>query len=179
MINILPKKEKNKVKHEYLTRLISTSFFAISILGIISILLLIPSYQYASSKEMIAENNLAIFNQENPQLNIADLNSTISSTNNKLAFLISKKEKYVFSESIVEELLKIRTPGISFTQIIYGSRDDSTTTVSLQGVASDRASLHSFNDALLKSNSFSSVDLPISNFVKPTNIDFNFSLILK
>jgi len=179
MINILPKKEKDNLKHEYLTRLIIVILIFISTLCIITSLILIPSYQYSISKEKTAEANLELFNKNNPQININELNDEISATNERLSFLISKKPQYSIVDSIIETLLSVRTSGISFNHISYSNNENGIAPINIMGVARDRTSLHDFNNALSKNELFSSVDLPISNFVKPNNINYNLSLFLK
>lgn len=179
MINILPKKEKSNLEHEYITRLIIVVLIFISCFSVAVLLLLIPSYKYSVSKELVAENNLENFNNKNPEINVNKLNDEISATNDRLDFLVAKKPKYSVSESVIDSLLSVRTPGISFTQINYMNRSDGAAPIQIIGKARDRSALHTFNDSILKNSTFSSVDLPISNFVKPTNIDYSLSVYLK
>lgn len=151
----------------------------ITVLAALACLLMIPSYYYSATKESVAEKKLEDFNSKNPQINISELNSEISATNERLDFLVKKKPKFNVSESVVDELLGARVPGVSITQIMYNNSKDDTAHIQILGVARDRASLHDFNDSIVNKNKFSSVDLPISNFVKPSNIDYNLSLYLK
>ena len=140
---------------------------------------MVPSYQYSASKELAAENNLENFNNKNPEININKLNNEISATNDRLDFIVAKKPKYSVSESVIDALLSVRSPGISFTQIGYSNRTDGAAPIQVIGKARDRSALHAFNDSILKNSNFSSVDLPISNFVKPSNIDYGLSIYLK
>lgn len=179
MINLLPLKEKKQLKQEYISRVFIVSFSMISVLSVIAALFLAPSYKYSVSKESIAENNLEVFNAQNPQIDIGKLNQDILKTNEKLSFIISKKPKLDVSVSVIEKILNLRTAGVSFNQVSYVYEEKGSSTVHIVGVASDRTALRSFKDALSSDESFSSVDLPISNFIKPTNIDFSMSLVLK
>ncbi|MEY2671878.1 MAG: hypothetical protein RL687_295 [Candidatus Parcubacteria bacterium] len=179
MINLLPPNEKKKLKQEYLFRFLIVLFFILSILSLVASLFISPSYKYSVSKESIAQSNLEVFNAQNPQIDIEKLNSEIVKTNGKLSFIISKKKDKFVSESVLEKILALRTGGIVFSQISYNSVNEQSSTVSIAGVASDRTALRSFKDALIADGAFSSVDLPISNFIKPYDIDFNMLLILK
>lgn len=179
MINLLPLKEKKKLKQEYLFRFLIVSFFMLSILSLVASLFISPSYKYSVSKESIAQSNLEIFNAQNPQIDIEKLNNEIVKTNEKLSFIISKKKDTSVSESVLEKILSLRTKGIVFNQVSYNSVNEKSPTVNIVGVASDRTALRSFKDALTVDPAFSSVDLPISNFIKPYDIDFNMLLILK
>ncbi|MFA7192192.1 MAG: hypothetical protein WC089_02760 [Candidatus Paceibacterota bacterium] len=179
MINLLPKKDKDKLRQEYLFRLLIVSFFMISILAVVAALFISPSYKYSVLREGIAQSNLEIFNAQNPQIDIDKLNNEILKTNEKLSFIISKKNDSYISEYVLEKILSLRTQGVVFSQISYNIAGLKKATVNIVGIASDRTALRTFKDALSADQTFSSVDLPISNFIKPQDIDFNMVLILK
>lgn len=179
MINLLPEKEKKQLKQEYIFRLLIVSFSLVSILALVASLFLAPSYKYSVLKESITQNNLETFNAQNPQIDIENLNNEIAITNKKLSFIISKKSNISVSEDVIEKILALRTAGISFNHLSYNFIDEKNISINIIGVATNRTSLRSLKDALTADPLFASVDLPISNFIKPTDIDFNISLVLK
>ncbi|MBP6931732.1 MAG: hypothetical protein KBD48_02890 [Candidatus Pacebacteria bacterium] len=179
MINLLPKKNKDKLRQEYIFRLLIVSFFMISILSAVASLFIAPSYKYSVLRESISQSNLEIFNAQNPQIDIDKLNNEILKTNEKLSFIISKKNDRYISEDVLEKMLSLRTRGIVFSQVSYSALDPKKITVQVVGTAVDRAALRTFKDALSADPAFLSVDLPISNFIKPQDIDFNMILVLK
>ena len=72
-------------------------------------------------------------------------------------------------------LLKKRSD-IKITQILYQNDGTNGKKITLTGIASSREVLLLFRQALEDSSSFKDVVLPISNFVKGSNIDFSLSL---
>src|SRR5574343_1050435 len=171
MINLLPSKEKIVLRQEYKMRLLIVVFFAISILSIIFSIFLAPSYKYSVLKEGIAKKNLELFNSENPDIDVEKLNNEIVKTNEKLSFILSKKSNVFVSESVLEKILLLRTTGISFSQISFDSNSKSV--INIFGKAQNRSALKNFKEALGRESAFAVVDLPISNFIKPSDIDFH------
>jgi hypothetical protein len=178
MINILTKKAKKNITHEYYTRVVIVIFMMSSLLFSASVFLMSPAYFYSVKKEEIAEKSLSNFNLQNPGSNLSELNGEILKNNEKLTFLLSKTPSYILSEDLIEKIIGLRTPGVSLNSISYVSSKNSHV-VSLSGVASDRVALRVFKESLETNESFATVDLPISNFVKPTNIDFSLTINLK
>ena len=72
-------------------------------------------------------------------------------------------------------------PAIKITDIAYESRSPDELAqarkVSIEGTAPSRSALLSFRRALEDDANFQSVDLPISNFIKGSNIQFYLSLV--
>ena len=75
------------------------------------------------------------------------------------------------------EILLKKSPNIKITRISY--KDDLKTgkKIDIEGLAPNREVLLLFRRALEDSTVFSKVDLPISNFIKGSNIKFHLSLI--
>jgi len=66
---------------------------------------------------------------------------------------------------------------IKITDISYENDSLNGKKISIQGTAPSREVLLSFRQAFENDNTFKQVDLPISNFVKGSNIQFYLSLI--
>ncbi len=179
MINVLPQTEKKALKKEYRLRLVTVCFIFITILGILSSVSLVPSYVVSKNKEMILENKLTFLNKVNPDVSLTDLDLYISKINSTLLLLSNSNPKRIVSEDVILPLLAVKPSGIVITQILYGERTDGSASLDVRGVAPDRVALQNFKSILESNKKFTTVDLPISNFVKRSNIDFNITITIK
>lgn len=178
MINVLPQEQKRVLKKEYFIRLLSTYFFLITILALVSTALLLPTYTLSKSKESLLENELIKFDKDNPDLSTDELEKVILDINSKLALLDSMGSESEVSHGVIDRFLKIEKKDISIDKIFYIYGEEKST-LEIVGLAKNRASLNNFKTALEDSGLYENIDLPISNFVKPNDIDFNIKFDLK
>ena len=89
----------------------------------------------------------------------------------------AEKNKFLVSEKIINEVLSEKMPDIKITKISYSTDATRGRKISLTGVAPSREELLVFSQALQKNKAFLKVNLPISNFIKGSNIEFNLDLI--
>ena len=179
MINLLPKQQKKELKHEYEIRLLSVIFIMIAILGIVATALVLPSYFFSKSKETLVEKNLETFNKENPLVKVEDLNKINTDINSKIKVLDSKWSNDPDMDVTFKNFLSLTPEGISISQILFNENADKNKSFEIHGQASDREVLQNFKTILEKDEKFKNVDLPISNFVKKTKIDFTLSFSLQ
>lgn len=153
-------------------------FVTLDFCVLIAFVSLMPSYFISSVK--LAEINSKLEIQKNEPLpqggeqamaSIKDINKKIS--------LIENSEKSVLlpSVSVINAILLKKRTDIKITQILYESNDIKGKKITITGTAPSREVLLLFRIALEDSASFKKVDLPISNFVKGSNIQFYLSLI--
>ncbi len=143
---------------------------------------ILPSYFLSSVKNRIVDNKLEIQKNEIVPSLDQKIVSTIKDINEKLDLIDNaQKDKFIISERVVNNILLERIPNIKITNISYeensqsGSQQDKKIVV--QGNASSREVLLQFRNALEDDVAFKQVELPISNFVKGSNIQFYLSLI--
>jgi hypothetical protein len=100
--------------------------------------------------------------------------------NSKLEILNKSSLPYKVSDKVISNILNSRTAGITFSQVLFNKKlADGTASLEVYGSATNRDSLRTFKTALDNNPEFSSVDLPISNFLGKTNLNFTISLIMK
>lgn len=179
MINVLPTEEKKALIHEYRIRFLAVVFFLIALSGLLATLLLVPSYIYSKNKEQLAESKLEAFNKANPDTTFEDLSGTITDINAKLAILNANTPLHLLTRDIVNEFASTKPKGIYITQILYNERTDGMGVIQVSGVALDRTTLRDYKSVLQSNSHFKDVNLPISGFVKKSDIDFTISLVLK
>lgn len=179
MINVLPQNEKQLLRKEYQLRLLSVCLLLVTIIGVFASVALFPSYVASKNKETLLEAKLMELNKTNPDISITDLDAAIKKINNSLVVLSANKSRRVVSQDVLDPLLALRTKGIQLGQILYTERPDGVVLMDVHGVASNRVTLQEFKAALTASGKFTTVDLPISNFVQKSNINFTITIIIK
>jgi Tfp pilus assembly protein PilN len=180
MINVLPENEKAKLGKEYMLRLAIVCLLIVTFLSLFASTLLLPTYIVSSSRETSLEGQLEALNKSNPGASLNDLNIFIDKINSTLALFDTKSTDYNFLEDVLSPVLKARPSTTTISQMLFSNRGgDNGAKLELHGVAENRAALQSFKTALEKTNKFNRVDVPISNFVKKTDIDFSIIVYFK
>ena len=179
VVNVLPEPEKKKIFREYWKRItvFSLSLFSLSIF--IFILLLMPSYFYSASKLNISESRLDILNSENKSVSIEDLDLSINSINSKLSLLSSASPKYSVYNDIIGKMLTLRPRGVKFSQILFSKTKDNKLKVEINGTSLDRTSLRVFKTNIDNDPVIDSSNLPISDFLEKSNLNFTMSVYFK
>lgn len=178
MINLIPTEEKKRMNRDFYQRLLIALLVTLSVSFFLATVAIMPSYLLSSVKKRLADEKLEsqralpmpAFNQDTLAI-IQDLNTKMA--------LIERvnKNKFVVSERIINSIISKKMPDIKITNITYTTTVDAGKSISIKGFAPSRERLLSFRLALEKDPNFKSVDLPISNFIKGENIQFDLNLI--
>jgi len=177
MLNLIPNQEKKKKVKDFYFRLIVVAFFVLAFCILLAILTAAPAYILSASKRNLAENRLQELTggvlptlDENLETNIAQINQ-------KMALIEkARKDKYLISQKIINEISARKLPGMKIYQISYEEGVDGKK-AEVRGVAGSREELLNFRRALESDSAFQKVELPISNFIKGTDIEFYLTLI--
>ena len=152
--------------------------FMVSFAVLIAFVAVLPSYFLSSAKSRIADMKLVA--QKNEPVPIPDQETLaiIKDLDAKLNLLEQDEQnKFVVSEQVVNAVILRKLPGIKIANIVYENDVAKGKKIIIQGNASSREVLLAFRRALENDVAFKTVDLPISNFVKGSNIKFYLSLI--
>lgn len=186
VINILPAHEKKIIHKEYWIRLFTILLNLLVVASIVASLLLFPSYFLAQSKESLVENKLDAFNKENPDLSNSNIDNITNDINSKLEMLNNAATPYEVSDNVLSNIINSRTDGITFSQIIFDKKtikvsdlDQEVSVLEINGIATNRDTLRNFKTALDSNTSFSKVDLPISDFLEKTDLNFTITITMK
>ncbi|MEK7089102.1 MAG: hypothetical protein AAB913_03150 [Patescibacteria group bacterium] len=177
MINLIPNEEKKKMSKDFYFRLVTMFFVMLSVSLLIASILILPSYFFSSIEENVINTKLKL---QEKFVSLLDQNTLkiISDLENKLNLVENyEKNKSTFSTKIINEIILKKIPNIKITGIFYQNDSQTSKKISVSGKASSREILLSFRRALEDDMAFSKVDLPISNFVKGSDIKFYLSLI--
>lgn len=186
VINILPYKEKKILHAEYWIRFFTILLDLIALVSAVATILLFPSYFLSRSKENLAENRLEVFNKENPDLKKSNIDDIINDINSKLEILDKVEIPYQISDKVLNNILSSRTSGITFSQILFNKKivkvsgiEKNLSVLEIHGVATNRDSLRNFKTSLDNNQSFSEVNLPISDFLEKSDLIFTISITMK
>lgn len=179
VINILPCREKKILRKEYWQRFTTMFMNLIAVLGALAILLLFPAYFLSNTRESMVEEQLRVFNEENPGLTTENIDKVKNDINVKLNTLAKSETLYQFNEKVLDNVLSSRAEGITFSQILFNKNGSDTPMLDIRGVAKNRDSLRNFKTVLDNNPNFSNVDLPVSNFLEKENLNFNISILIK
>ena len=174
MLNILPTTEKKKILTEYRLRLASMAFFAVAALILVSLVLLVPSYILAVTKFNSISSQITL--QESKQdltgqgkvidVQVREVNKKIN------LFLLGRGVYRLSPPDIIAKIIAMRGSTIKIQGFDYDAAGGQER-LAISGVAADRDSLAQFVDVLKKDPTFTSIELPVSSYVKSTNISFS------
>ena len=178
MINLLPIEEKKELKKDFFYRSLTVFSLVLCFLVFISIIAILPTYLISLEKKNTTNKKLEI--QKNEVIPEIDQKAVVAikDLDNRLALLEkARKNKYVFSQKVINEVISQKVTGIKINRFFYENDSLEGREVNITGIAQNREQLLLFRQALENDSSFKNVDLPISNFVKGSNIEFNLNLI--
>jgi len=178
MINLIPIEEKKKIRKDFYYRFFVLFFIMLGLLTIVLIVATLPAYFISLEKKISINSRLEIQkNEVMPELD-QQAQTELKDLDAKLSLLDkAKRNKYVFSQKVVSEIISKKITGIKINRITYDNDSLEGRVISVSGLAQNRETLLLFRKALEEDNSFKNVDLPISNFVKGTDIEFSLNLI--
>ncbi|MFH1608797.1 MAG: hypothetical protein ABH951_02135 [Patescibacteria group bacterium] len=179
MINLIPIEEQKNTTKGFYFRLVIVFFFLFTFCVSIASITLIPSYFLVFNKEKVAEIKLEIQKNEIiPQLDQHTL-SLIKDVDKKLDIIENtSKNKFLVSQEVISQIVKIKMSDIKITRILFENDIINGKKVSIYGTAPDRERLLLFRRALEENSVFSKVDLPVSNFIKGSDIQFYLNLVI-
>lgn len=156
---------------EYVLRLSIIMVHGMTSVVLIGTIGLLPSYIWLRAtekesflkKQTIADNAVA-----DPSLNQFLADATVKMKGLEAVSGISYRV-------MIDHLVDAKGPGIKLNDIQFGNQNGHTS-LSLSGVSADRESLVAFSKALEKQPEYSSVKVPVSNFIKDRNIEFSLDI---
>ena len=177
MINLIPNEEKKKKVKDFYYRLLVTAFAVFGFSILIAGVAMLPAYFLSSVRKNLINSKLETEkNQSIPSPDKETL-TVVEGLSQKLDLVEkSRNSRYLVSQKVISEIMSEKMPDIKITQIQYRNESIKGKTISISGVASSRDRLLLFKRELENNIAFKKVDLPISNFVKGSNIKFSLGL---
>lgn len=174
MLNIFPTEEKKKILVEYRLRLGVVSVFALGALVFSSLVLLAPSYLLAISKHNSISDELAVLESKQGRGGQEkEVGVQIREENKKIdLFLKGDTGGKLVPSQVILNIIGIKGSAIKIQGFTYDASALQERLV-VTGVAATREGLALFVETLKKDPTFTKVELPISSYVKSSNIDFS------
>lgn len=178
MINLIPIEEKKKIVNGFYLRFVTVLFFMLGLSVFIALFSIVPSYILSSVKKNIINEKLNVqISEPLPKLDEETI-SILNNLNSRMSLIEKNKEdKYVVSQKVIKEVVSRKMIGIKITHIFYENDPKNGKKIGISGIASSREQLLLFRQSFEDDTVFKEVDLPISNFVKGSNIQFILNLI--
>lgn len=178
MINLIPKEEKKRMTRGFYFRVAVLFLVVFDFCILVAFVGLVPSYILSSMKENLANTKLETQGNEPIPLFDQQTLATINGINSKLSLVENaEKDKFPISLKVINAVLLGKRSDVKISRIFFEDDPVRGKKISIEGTAPSRAILLLFRQALEDNSTFKSVDLPISNFVKGSNIQFQLSLI--
>ena len=177
MANLITEKQRNNNRLDYIIRLTSVFLFIISILGLFLLAYVVPYWIAINSKALSMADQfksiISIENKENVGENVTQvMQQTFDQF--KAVELYSKDS---FSASVyIGKIIGYINPNIRITRISYTPYKKNQVQFLVSGHSKNRDGLVFFIDDLRTKANFSSVESPISDFAKDSEISFTLNI---
>jgi len=176
MLNLLRPEQKKKIIREYHVRFFVMAFSLLLCIQVIAAILLIPSYTASKARSDTLNSQSSVLQAQSVSHEVADLNALVKQTNDYISVfpLISTSTSMY---STINNLVGARSQKIKINAVMSGVQNNQPQII-LQGVAATRQDLLDFITQLKKQSNVSSVNLPISDFSQPQNINFSLTVTM-
>jgi len=178
MTNVLPYKQKKRVRSEYARRLISVTLSFLLVTIFFALILLLPSYVLSTSRAHTTKGQIDLIIKYVQEQGGDDSAEVLRAMNVKISALRNNSSAISF-ERIIDAALRHRGSHIVWGGITYEYTADGDTEEGravISGTANTRDSLLGFVERLESDTLFSEVDLPISNLAEERDVRFSIRL---
>ncbi|HEC94043.1 MAG TPA: hypothetical protein ENI56_01560 [Candidatus Kaiserbacteria bacterium] len=175
LINLLPLYAVKRVHKEYLVRLSTVVVVAFSVLVLVQMALLFPSYTMLQARYHQLKTTSEYLAQITAQ-NIQSIKTRINALNAQATFLGTLSTTPSATVAI-KQVLNIARNGVILKEITYTApQKGKQAQIIISGIANDRRTLQAYQESLQLAPYISSADLPVSVYAKDTNIKFTITL---
>ncbi len=176
LTNLVPRESIQGFRRSYFMRLAIVGIVLLSILVAIDALLMVPSYLYARA-EVNSEttqlnhltSSLATTQEQQAQTQLTNLQSE--------ATYLSRLSTIATASAAIKALIAVPHSGITLTGFTFTAPTKSAPgSMEINGMASTRETLRSYDAALSALPFVTSANLPISDYASEDNIAFTITL---
>lgn len=175
MINLLPPVEKEKLSKEYRYRKIVVYAILFSVIFVIGIILMLPSYFLADARERVAEEERAILINSDENTERAEAQAKLLEVKEQLIALNREKVRTPLSTIISEIALYSESVSLHSFSYVRGN-EDADSSLRVEGNAQTREGLLLFQKRLEEDDRIDKAVLPVSSLAKDEDIDFTIQI---
>lgn len=169
MSNVLPVQEQKRVWATYRQRFISLASIALSVLAIIALMTLAPSY-------LLLMLNQPQSSTVKAQTSDKDDSAQASKTQTLIASLLPMVGATTSAMDVISEALDGRPDGVAINRISY-TADAKQKTIVLGGIAQTREDINTLRKELDAKGEYKSVSVPVGDLIGSTGNQFTVTLI--
>ncbi len=173
MFSLLPEEYRKKMQKEYRIRLAVVGLLGLIALAVISGVFIFPTYlristenNITSIQKQVLENQITLQTGQNSSEDIKSVKQNMS-----IASLDQRSAISAISAVVQAQSKDIKLTNFSYT---YNSK---ASNLSINGIALNRQALQSFQKNLSAQKLFTSVELPLSDYAKDSNISFSINIV--
>lgn len=181
MANLLPVVEKRHIQTIYAKRLFIVFLFFLLILITGGIITLLPALFVSIVKEKAGRDRLNIVAEIVSAEERKNLEKNAVDVNKKINILSGESERFISLSRALKKIIDRKNPRIFITSFFYDNaqKAEAPRVVTISGISANRQTLVSFVNELRAEDIFLEVNVPVSNFVKNTDIPFSVLLTLR
>jgi hypothetical protein len=173
MFNLLPKADKDAIRHEYRLRLSVVALWFLFVSFIAASLLILPAYTLSTQKEKTAFQQSETLSKSVEIAQAERFEDVLADVQHKLAAAGGTSSRTLFE--LIGKLADLRNDDVAFNTITIMNAPDGMRRLNISGQAATRGALVAFEKALRESRLFETVELPVSNLAKESNTEFSLS----
>ncbi len=179
MSNLLPVAQKKSILGMYRKRFVSIGLLTLSALLVAAALLTLPSFLFLKSSEIVLTAKRDTLASYETSTIARTLTTTITDVNSRLSVFPASETSSPLISDFMNPVLLAKTDAVHLTDFSYTKgTTPNTATIKVTGTADSRVALLAFTDKLKSVGSFSNVNVPITNFIKDSDVPFTISATL-
>lgn len=179
MLNLLPPEAKEALHREYLLRFLLLLFVCLTSAVMVGVIVSFP-YNVTGVFDYLAIHGQGSTTPYELTDEDKAVTKTLETFKAQLSVLDPRKMKdQRLLTSMIRAITMEKPSTIILTSFSFFAEDEAHKRIVLSGVAETRESLAAFSKHLSENSMFSSVDLPVSNLSKKSEIDFSITLSTK
>ncbi len=176
MINLIPTSLRKKIILEYWIRVVSVWLIVLSVAGVLSLILFLPTYVLINSQVGIYQGSIKAVSEKASEYDVSAKSLELANAQAKSLYDLRLVENFSETLALLESL---QGSNVSLISYDFKRNGNSLDKINITGKAVTRQALADFRDTLLKHPQISEVVLPISNLAKDKDIQFNIVLTPK
>lgn len=183
MSNLLPEQEKKQIKKLFNKRFATISVAFFSVAGFLATILIIPTFIYSKDTEkFLLDKKAQLAGKETSGLE-KSLTEAITDINTRLQVFSDGPIIFPMTNTVLDPILKVKSNKIYINKFTgnIDQKKKGEMTITISGTATSRDALLKFSEDIGKLDGVSSVSVPISSFLRNSNVSFtiNFSSTIK
>lgn len=176
MINLIPPSARDRVVHEYWSRVLTVWALLLGIAGVVSGCMLFPTYILLSTQYNALQAEADAFASMESRGGATEV--VVREANTLAAALVRIGEKDQLSD-ILRALDESLNDSIQVTaHVLTRDEEGRVSTVEVSGIAKTRESLTSFRGSLEAHPQFLRAEIPISDLVRDIDLPFSIDIVV-